>query len=1342
MGIGDTSSMASRNLALNTQENLICEIMAVFCKVLSTGFNVRVELGQLFGRVAIDRTSQWLGNVGEFLAMDIFIWESAGEVCKAQAGEAAAVACSVEYPFQLRWLAPQCCGDYKDAARVGHSLCLQLLGEVGEFLPLDSPDWALAGEARKAQAWEAAAVASSADRAPPLKWPFRAGWPTSSGAVAPWHLPDSFCWWHCLGTADRTAFEHFILEHEYELYYHAVRRRRRRRRITSTQPKGPDEMQTDKPTVYENLIKIILCYNTDNHTNNWIMKNGQVTAAETRSSTTACLVALLEAGCRSQWLCAIAAAEGQKDRLSLAARAECPCDIRMPYIAAHRFTVHCCSLLAVVKAVYEEGTNSVTSRPFVDFIAGVRWYHRDEFEAVPIKYSRRKLSTWTLFPIREAVASEGHLECIEKLLRWFGDKTWLPYILYTATQSGHLNCLQSIERWRPQPVDWQTAAQGAVWGGHLECLKFALEKGAGVECGPLCDAAAGRNLVDSGWTWTGMEAEAAAEAGDSEVLVFWLRHVQPEIPSLCLWADVRPSSLFLSQETQANLEPDMCSADTLSMAQVAQLGAITPFLLDLDQIHRAVEQQRKDFGLGSYTNPGSAFYQCCRDYKEATRAGHQYCLQRLGKVGEFLALDIFDWESAGEARKAQAGEAAAVACSGDHPSQLICLEPQCCGDYKDAARVGHRRCLQLFGKVGEFLPLDSPDWASAGEARKAQAWEAAAVACSADRAPLLRWLFRAGWPTSSGTIAPWHLPDSFCWWHCLRTADRTAFEHFILEYEYELYYYAVRSSNTACLEALLEAGCRSPWLCAIAAAEGKKDHLRLAVRAGCPCDIRVLDIAARSGRLEVLKFVYEEGTDSVTSRRFVDFMAGVRWYLRDQFEASLVKYFERKGRRLTLFPILEAVASKGHLECLEKLLRWFGSKNWLPYLLYTAAQSGHLNCLQSIERWRPQPVDWQTAAQGAARGGQLACLKFALEKGAGVECGPLCAAAAGRNLVESGWTWTGMEVGNSEVLAVCVRHAQPWGHRDWYWAMCGAMKGKSLKCVLLLYERGYERHRSHDPRHHPALLAVHHGNVACLRLAVQCSGQPDPELLETAIAARSGENMLRWVWEMGGRINKGTALEAIRTSQVGALRFAFQVGVPFHMDMIWAAIEANSLECLRCVCEQVRTVGLPQGYDEPAPGYWRVPRNLDPAIVQYLANYVNDRLSRPIMVWAAERYAARARDVKGGHLHDKDGRFWRIVLLLARWFGREPLPAPLCELVAVRRERAAALAGVFYKAGKLTLEETPSPSLPLWRAMADLPFDLREQIAFQAHLVAPLHKTACCLTSEWGPAARIQPLPA
>lgn len=65
------------------------------------------------------------------------------------------------------------------------------------------------------------------------------------------------------------------------------------------------------------------------------------------------------------------------------------------------------------------------------------------------------------------------------------------------------------------------------------------------------------------------------------------------------------------------------------------------------------------------------------------------------------------------------------------------------------------------------------------------------------------------------------------------------------------------------------------------------------------------------------------------------------------------------------------------------------------------------------------------------------------------------------------------------------------------------------------------------------------------------------------------------------------------------------------------------------------------------------------------------------------------------------------------------LPAPVAEAVMVRRERAVALAGTFFKAGRLADTEAAHPWAPAWGSMARLPAELRERIAFMSHLVVP-----------------------
>eukprot|EP00884_Botryococcus_braunii_P009266 jgi/Botrbrau1/18340/Bobra.0179s0067.1 len=104
-------------------------------------------------------------------------------------------------------------------------------------------------------------------------------------------------------------------------------------------------------------------------------------------------------------------------------------------------------------------------------------------------------------------------------------------------------------------------------------------------------------------------------------------------PSLGLWADLPPSSFSFSQETQANLQPNMFSADPLSTARMAQLGPITPSLLDLDQIQRAQQQQRKDFGLGSFSNPAVAPHQSIRSQANSGENGPRMSMAMRRQLG-------------------------------------------------------------------------------------------------------------------------------------------------------------------------------------------------------------------------------------------------------------------------------------------------------------------------------------------------------------------------------------------------------------------------------------------------------------------------------------------------------------------------------------------------------------------------------------------------------------------------------------------------------------------------------------------------------------------------------------
>jgi hypothetical protein len=142
--------------------------------------------------------------------------------------------------------------------------------------------------------------------------------------------------------------------------------------------------------------------------------------------------------------------------------------------------------------------------------------------------------------------------------------------------------------------------------------------------------------------------------------------------------------------------------------------------------------------------------------------------------------------------------------------------------------------------------------------------------------------------------------------------------------ELALYYYAVKRDSPACLAALLDAGCRSEWLCTMAAFNQKHDFLGLAVSRGCPLNPWVLLIAANTGQQPFLEAVYLEleqsknpwCMNSTDLSRKAAFGAAARGPAggMEALRASLAHDWR-------LWHIAEVAASRGHLECLEILQR-------------------------------------------------------------------------------------------------------------------------------------------------------------------------------------------------------------------------------------------------------------------------------------------------------------------------------------------------------------------------------------------------------------------------------------
>eukprot|EP00884_Botryococcus_braunii_P021265 jgi/Botrbrau1/7822/Bobra.9_2s0003.1 len=672
---------------------------------------------------------------------------------------------------------------------------------------------------------------------------------------------------------------------------------------------------------------------------------------------------------------------------------------------------------------------------------------------------------------------------------------------------------------------------------------------------------------------------------------------------------------------------------------------------------------------------------------------------------------------------------------------------QCCGSHVAAAEAGHLQCLQGLSEAGRFLLLDSPDRASAGEARKLELWNAAFTACKADHPSLLSWLFASGWPSVCDAELPWH------GWDMLKGLDvieecspvsdmpcniEEKFSPFMPEMD--LYRQAVRNPTSACLEALLEAGCRSVWICRFAAQEGKPAFLALAALRGCPCDVIALESAAGAGNLPLMKDVHRAALlpDGFLSQGLLD---------------------ERMDDLNHIGVAAMDVTEKGHSACLAALLEWFGAAA-NPF--FTNFPNGGLDCLKTIER--AGCLDCFHAATGAAEGAQLECLQYLLDLDPSlVELPLLSYTVRGREaspgtimdclefLQGRGCQWSadGSEMkaaawtGRGEVLQYCLERGQG---RGWQEAMHTALSYGSLECMQVLYDNGYERHRLQHGWRHPAAAALRYGRekpngkvLECLRLAVQRSGKVDPKELSTHGAFCAGDDVLRYVIELGAPLEEsGVAKFAAAEGRVELLRDVLAKGAPLTTEAFECAITANKLrrgfgcdkygwagsgrwlECLQCLCEHARAAGFPEGCGRPseiafAGQDWEFPVP-SLAVLQYVCDHMGPTWAAPVVQATALNLAGRVREAMKYSNSAARPVDWQVVLYLARKLGAF-LPDPLGELVAVRRERAAALAGAFFKAGQLAQKSGPAPSAALWNAMARLPLELWQRIAFQAHLV-------------------------
>lgn len=333
----------------------------------------------------------------------------------------------------------------------------------------------------------------------------------------------------------------------------------------------------------------------------------------------------------------------------------------------------------------------------------------------------------------------------------------------------------------------------------------------------------------------------------------------------------------------------------------------------------------------------------------------------------------------------------------------------------------------------------------------------------------------------------------------------------------------------------------------------------------------------------------------------------------------------------------------------------------------------------------------------------------------------------------------------------------PWAN-EWDLAGCYAITSDSQHSLTVLYDCGYEVNRSPwDPAWHPAIIACKIASRACWNLALHLSGPPPAKWLNTLAAARCGEGMLQDAISIGAKLHPLTHVVAAREGNVGALQYLFNnnlLGESALAPLCEAAVMGNSLPCLRFArqreCSQGRVTSQ-MNYDcvrdLPLRGgkkhkylSWdaediacRVHWDFD--MLRFLCEHMDHTWARNILpsvakaVEAGLRRVLRSKTSKGRRLSSSSGSFehvqmldWKVVLYLATRLVVMKCNLPtrlelLEEMAGPRRERAKALAGVFYKAEKLAVGGRPNACQAMWGAMAKVPEELRERIAHDAHLV-------------------------
>lgn len=327
--------------------------------------------------------------------------------------------------------------------------------------------------------------------------------------------------------------------------------------------------------------------------------------------------------------------------------------------------------------------------------------------------------------------------------------------------------------------------------------------------------------------------------------------------------------------------------------------------------------------------------------------------------------------------------------------------------------------------------------------------------------------------------------------------------------------------------------------------------------------------------------------------------------------------------------------------------------------------------------------------------------------------------------------------GNCHVVKFCLDHVatEELPVYTWQRAMEAALWNRESAASIMevLYQAGFPIECMRWERH-PAVLAIEGGMVEAATVAVMYGGMPRFIWIDMRDAALRGEPALRYVHDLYGTLDEGTAEAG---GAAGRPRYAIESGDLCDRDVLVVAIQADSLECL-CLA-----------HERGCPCHMRgVPRFFPAAKSQHVLHYVCEHMGPTCSVGVlratatklacsidfAERLHTRGRAHVGGRDWHPGRLDWQLALDTVRRFvrsegpamGWEYLPVMLEKAVGVRRERAAALSRACFKAGQLGWAPAAHSWAPPWRPLGALPCVLLEKIAFMAHLVLPPDSDTVC----------------